>query len=315
MRLDENSPFIDYLDTPFAKEFGSFFLPLRNKEEELQSLTVLEALKRLPMEERFIPDTIEGMNDALRRMEEEKDFAHTIKTNPAAKYLSYPVRKEKGKVLILPGGGYQCVAGFVEGYPIAKELNESGYSAYVLNYSVGVEAKFPRPMFDVADSLHDIIPEGYKRYAVLGFSAGGHLAASICLKKNQDLLSLSSRPAVLGLGYPVISCLLPTHGGSRDIILGEYKDNPMFQESLSIERFIDEEFPPTFCWCGEYDDCVPSINSHALEKSLSEKSIKRKFIYGNFSKHGLGRGKNSPIEGWIKNFASFLDENLCKFPF
>lgn len=314
MKITLTSPFSSYLDTLFAKEFGSFFLPLRGKEEELRNLSVGEALKRIPIGERFIPDLLEGMNDALERMSRD-DFAYVSKTNPAARYLAYPVDKEKGKVIILPGGGYEAVAGFVEGYPIAKEINSYGYSAYVLNYSCGVNALFPRPMLDVSESINHIIPEASRRYAILGFSAGGHLAGSICLRKNQDLIGLNSRPGVLGLGYPVISFYQPTHGGTRERVLGERKNDVIFQKAYSIEENIDDKFPPTFCWCGEGDDCVPSINSHMLEATLAKKSIKREFLYGDFKEHGLGRAQNTPMEGWTKKFIDFCDKNLCKYLF
>ena len=307
MELSENSSFATYLDSEFAEKYGDFFLPLRGvNKEELRKLTVGEALTRLSVALRFVPDAIKGMNDCLRRMGEE-GFAMTTSTDPAVRYLSYPVENEKGKVLIIPGGGYLIVAGYVEGYPVAKELNEAGYSAYVIGYSVAEKAAFPRPLLDVASAIHSIVGED-RRYALVGFSAGGHLAASCCLKQNQELMKLKYRPAAVGLGYPVITCLSATHGNGRLRALGGQADSREAQAKLSVERHIDDKYPPTYCWCGLYDGCVPSMNSHALELALAEKSVKRKFFYMDFEDHGLGRGANSPVEGWVKDFASFLDE-------
>ncbi len=310
MGLNENSPFSEYLDSEFAIRFGDFFLPLRGVDkDELRKLTAGEALTKLSVAPRFVPDAIEGINDCLSRMGQD-GFAVTTRTDPSVRYLSYPVENEKGKVLVLPGGGYMIVAGYVEGYPVAKELNEAGYSAYVIGYSVGDKAEFPRPLLDVASAIHSIVPEGYRRYALLGFSAGGHLAAASCLKQYQDMMDLKHRPAALGLGYPVISCLTPTHGNGRLRLLGRRFDSREAQIELSVERHIDAEYPPTYCWCGLYDGCVSSMHSHGLELALKEKSIKKKFFYGDFDDHGLGRGVNSLVEGWVKDFASFLDEAM-----
>lgn len=310
--LTMDSPFREYLDSDFRKGFGDFFLPLRAKEEELRELTIGEALARNGIEERLREDTLEGIEDAFGR--DLSTFGHVLPHNRASRYLSYEIQGEKGKVIILPGGGYEYVAGFVEGYPIAKEFNKLGYSAYVLNYSVGEEARFPRPLFDVAGSVTDIIPPGSRRYALLGFSAGGHLASYFCTKEAQAMTAMVARPGALLLGYPVITMRNATHGGSRLRVLGEDMSDARM-DMLSVERHIDHGYPPTYCWCGEKDDCVPSKNSHDLEEALRKNNVEHEFYYGDFAKHGLGDGHDSPMEGWIEHAAVLLDRWLDDYFF
>lgn len=310
--LTMDTPFRAYLDSPFRKGFGDFFLPLRVPEDELRGLTIGEALSRNGIEERLRKDTLEGIEDALGR--DLSSFGHVVEHNEASRYLSYEVPGEKAKVLILPGGGYEYVAGFVEGYPIAREFNRLGYSAYVLNYSVGEDARFPRPLFDVAGSVADIIPPGSRRYALLGFSAGGHLASYFCTREAQSMTAMVARSGALLLGYPVITMREATHGGSRLRVLGEEMSEARM-DMLSVERHIDRGYPPTYCWCGEHDDCVPSKNSHVLEMALEQNHVEHEFFYGDFAKHGLGDGHGSPMEGWIAHASALLDRWLDDYFF
>ena len=106
-------------------------------------------------------------------------------------------------VIICPGGGYTCVSAN-EGEPVAMFFNRHGYHAFVLRYSVKEHATWPNPINDFDEAM-DLIRskcEEWKIYsdkiAVVGFSAGGHLAAAAAtMSKN--------RPNAALLGYAVAS--------------------------------------------------------------------------------------------------------------
>ena len=126
-------------------------------------------------------------------------------------------RGPRPTVLVCPGGGYAYCSDR-EAEPIALSFYEKGYQAFVLYYSVKEEAGDMRPLMDVSYSmilLRDKAEEWQidpDHIAVAGFSAGGHLAASLgilwdheALKAKMDTKNGKNRPNAMILGYPVIT--------------------------------------------------------------------------------------------------------------
>ena len=138
-------------------------------------------------------------------------------------------RKNRPAVLIIPGGGYDWVSDR-EGEPVAFALLAKGIQCYVLKYSC-VKKSFPLDLLEAACALayirehaveNDINPEDI---TVLGFSAGGHLAASLAVHWNRSFVKAplgffkgEHRPNALALSYPVISAT-DTHQGSIDNLM------------------------------------------------------------------------------------------------
>ncbi len=87
----------------------------------------------------------------------------------------FPVEGSKGAVVVCPGGGYTMKAPH-EGDPIAEMLNRAGISAYVLDYRVK-PCHMEAPLGDASRAIRVVRGMGYEKVAILGFSAGGHLAA------------------------------------------------------------------------------------------------------------------------------------------
>ncbi|HVF93735.1 MAG TPA: alpha/beta hydrolase, partial [Sphingomonas sp.] len=180
-------------------------------------------------------------------------------------------------VLVIPGGGYSFVSLRGEGIDVARALNARGITCFVLNYRLPAEGWSDRanvPLQDAQRALRLIRAEA-RRYAVdpaklgvLGFSAGGHLAASLATLHATPVYRAvdaadrqSARPAFAGLMYAV-SNVDPgrSHGGSRANLLGPVPD-PALERRYAADRRITATTPPLFIVHAEDDATVPVFNS------------------------------------------------------
>lgn len=190
--------------------------------------------------------------------------------HPAAAAANQPL----GAVLIIPGGGYGGRATDHEGYQIAAAVNRAGLHAFVLQYRVAPNTH-PAPLLDVSRGLRLIRARAEewllnpRMLAVLGFSAGGHLAASISVlhrrypfAEDDDLSGrFSNRPDATILCYPVItSDEAWAHKGSFANLLGPDATEEQRSE-FSLEKHIDEETPSAFLFHTTGDAAVPVENS------------------------------------------------------
>ena len=227
----------------------------------------------------------------------------------------YPVRDECKHpfALVIPGGGYQMVCSYVEGAPIARELNKRGYAAFVLYYRCGKNAKYPAPMEDVERALQEILTgaETYgivtDGYSLWGASAGGHLAATMGLTDKGLVGRGFPAPSALILSYPVITMGDGTHIGSRKALLG---NTPSEQEIdlASVQNHICEDASPTFLWYGTADKIVDPQNSEMLAAALKKNNIPYSLqTYPNVG-HGVGLGKGLACDGWFDKAVDFWEQ-------
>lgn len=180
-------------------------------------------------------------------------------------------------VVIFPGGGYgYCSAREAE--PIACAFNAAGINAVTVEYRVNTP--YPAALEDASDALVYVREHAAEwntdpdKIVVCGFSAGGHLAASIsvlCSKepaiKREDRLN---RPNGMILAYPVISAISFPHQASF-VNIGV--TTPELMELNSIERQTDTDTPPAFIWHTFSDTTVPLENSLMLAASLRKSKV------------------------------------------
>ncbi|HEY4692229.1 MAG TPA: alpha/beta hydrolase [Bellilinea sp.] len=173
-------------------------------------------------------------------------------------------------VLICPGGSYLYCSDR-EGEPIALAFMAAGYQAFVLRYSVGEFAAFPRPLMDAENALELIRARAEEwqvdpgKIAACGFSAGGHLAAALGTMGRV-------RPNALILAYP---CILDSMSASLS------KPIP------SLEREVTSQTPPTFIWATAADERVPVENSLEFAAALNHARVPFEIhVYQNGA-HGL----------------------------
>ncbi len=214
-------------------------------------------------------------------------------------------------VLICPGGGYTLLAYDKEGTDFAKFLNAYGYTAFVLKYRLPEELSNINPsispLLDAQRAIEIIRANskewGIESIGIMGFSAGGHLAATLAAHHE------GNRPDFLILAYPVVTMEDNyTHEGSKKNLLGE---NPSKEEVsfYSIEQQITEDMPPTFIVHSMDDMVVPIENSLQLAVALKSSKVPLELhVYpegGHGFAFGLGRGR---VYNWSDALLAWLND-------
>lgn len=211
-----------------------------------------------------------------------------------------------GCVIVLPGGGY-CSLAVHEGQPIAEMYNKAGFAAFVLRYRVD-PYRYPAIFADVHRAVRwvryhaaefNINPE---KIAVLGFSAGGHLAMVACehfdygRTDGDEIDAVSSRPNAGILCYPVISLFSSnTHVGSRESLLGYEKNDVYMQERYSGEINVRLDMPSIFFWHTAEDNCVDVRNSLDMAAAMRKIGVPFEMHVFPYGGHGVGLGyENNP---------------------
>ena len=227
----------------------------------------------------------------------------------------FPVEEEAKFAVVCAGGGYESVCSFVEAFPVAQALNEMGYHAFVVNYRVGQDAHFPNPMDDLANAVSYILEHGEEfridtqDYAVVGFSAGGHLAASFGTESLGYKKYALPKPGMMMLAYPVVTMGKYTHRGSRLNLLGkENISNHEIQDHFSIEKQVTAAFPTTYLWQCEADNTVPVENSRMLAEALEQCGVAFKYRLYPGNAHGWGLATGKEAEGWLEEAVEFWEE-------
>lgn len=247
-----------------------------------------------------------------------------IKERPKRKLVtleSYIIGKNAPTVLICPGGAYKFVSDPNEGKPFAEKMNERGYNAFVLFYSVGSgTARYPHPLEDVARAMQFIKSKAEEfeidanRIALMGSSAGGHLCSFFATQYKRfeceyEGNNYSLKPSVLLLTYPVITMGDLTHKVSRQNLLG-FMTGKTERDAASVEKHITSDYPPTFAWHNRDDQSVDYRNSVMLEEALNTNGVINEFLYFENGGHGIGLAEGKDAEGWINKAIDFLDRNI-----
>lgn len=269
-----------------------------------------------------------------------KDVFPKLKTN--GKLVSY-VRSNfneidadirRKSVLICPGGGYYFTSKR-EAEPIALAFLARGFNAFVLYYDTNEgKTRYPAHLLEASAALAYIRrnAEHYNAYenniAVLGFSAGGHLAASLGTLWNEgfidDTLALKhgeNRPDGMILCYPVITSGEFAHKGSFDALLGDEKSAELMHK-LSLENSVGAHTPPAFIWHTLNDGGVPSENSFLFAAALRKNNIPFELHIYPDGVHGLSLGTretkaagndaliNEHVTSWIDLCSAWVERYL-----
>jgi len=226
-------------------------------------------------------------------------------------------------VIICPGGGYSFLAMTHEGYDVAKRLNELGVAAFVLKYRLPDDRSQPdktiAPLLDAQQALrlvrqlapkYNLNPE---RIGMMGFSAGGHLAATagthFARPVGDNPGPASVRPAFLVLLYPVISFSDSImHKGSRDNLLGPSPGAEQIRQ-YSNELQVSAQTPPTFLMQAEDDKTVPVQNSLVFYQALHRHHVPAEMHIYPKGGHGFGMNNATTKDQWMDRLQNWLDAN------
>lgn len=235
-------------------------------------------------------------------------------------YLPAPAKAAGTAVIVCPGGGYTNLAMDHEGKQIAEWLNSLGIAAFVLKYRLGPRYHHPAQLQDAQRALRYVRSQAKEfgiapdRIGIMGFSAGGHLAATAGThfdagnpEAADPIERVSSRPDFLILCYPVISFTTQyTHAGSRRMLLGDAPD-PELMEYLSNEKQITPQTPPTFLFHTDEDKGVPAENSVLFYLGLRKAGVPAELHIYEKGRHGVGLAQKDPIlSSWSGRLADWL---------
>jgi acetyl esterase/lipase len=226
-------------------------------------------------------------------------------------------------VIICPGGGYGALASSSEGSDVAQALSKLGISAFVLKYRLPDDLimvdKSIGPLQDAQRSIQ-LLRENAKEWnidpskiGIMGFSAGGHLAASLSTNFSQSLISnplkTSFRPDFSVLIYPVISFTDSlANKGSRDNLIG---NNPSEEtkRKFSNELQVSAQTPHAFLVHASNDSPVPVANSIVYYQSLLKLKIYSSLILYPGGNHGFGMNNKTTSSRWMDDLKFWLIDN------
>jgi acetyl esterase/lipase len=234
-------------------------------------------------------------------------------------------------VVVLPGGGYMATSDR-EAEPIALSYIAAGFNAAVVRYRIREDAAWPNPQVDASEALK-YIRENAERFltdpdkiAVCGFSAGGHLTASLGVHWNDPEIQERSgchngenRPNALILGYPVINDpVLFSDPRSMQVHLKDYVGTDKYDEMydyISCQKHVKAGVtPPTFIFSTWEDSVVPIKNTLLFAAALDEERIPAEIHIFQRGEHGMALGDFRTCPGpmsadavdWIRLSANWL---------
>lgn len=228
-------------------------------------------------------------------------------------------------MVVCPGGGY-AFCSEREAEPVGLRFLPLGYNVFVLNYSVAPHC-YPTQLREVA-AVMELIYENAEqwhcdteRIAIIGFSAGGHLAAHYANAYDCDGVRKAfpnSKPVNASvLCYPVISADKNiAHIGSFQNLLGKQEITEDDVEKFSCNNMVSDKTPPTFIWATAEDNLVPVQNSLVYALALAKHKVPFELRVFPFGHHGLSTADDQTcgplneklmrVNGWLDEVTSWL---------
>lgn len=247
------------------------------------------------------------------------------------------INRKRASVLVCPGGAYWRTAPH-EGEPVALSFLAKGYNAFVLDYSTRdrSERLYPTQLLEASAAIA-YIRKNCEKYnvksdsiAICGFSAGGHLAASVGMfwseKFIEEKLGIThgeNKPNGMILSYPVISSGEFANQYSFQMLLGEEAPQEL-RDKLSLENAVSENTPPAFIWATFDDTTVPAENSLLLASAMKRANIPFELHIYPTGRHGLSLGnfettpEDDPerialhVESWLHLCADWIAKYIDK---
>ncbi|MFB9330017.1 alpha/beta hydrolase [Paenibacillus aurantiacus] len=264
--------------------------------------------------------------------------------------------RRRPAVIVCPGGGYMGTSDR-EAEPVALRFAAQGYHAFVLRYTTfwpgfvdfathplpgNPRTRYPQPLFDLGKAITvvrqhaetwNVDPD---RIAICGFSAGGHLAASLGVHWQDDFLSehlgvpnASLKPNALILSYPLLDFVSMKQEveakaspedkafwqKSNQAIFGTAEPSDEERARLSPPRYVSSSMPPTFVWHTADDDLVYVSNALNLASAMAAHQVPFELHVFERGVHGMSLGDETSAGGpehvnpdsqWMRAALKFL---------
>ena len=266
------------------------------------------------------PGTIPGSKEAPDKERTETDGIvriHEISRPTLTVFLPEGIKGTVPAVVICPGGGYGINAFQHEGVDVARLLNEWGVAAFVLKYRIPSEKtmynRMTGPLQDAQQAIALVRSRAAEfridpdKIGIMGFSAGGHLAATAATKFGKPMVDGADvHPDFQILIYPVISFRDGVgHKGSRDNLLGSDPTSELI-DLFSAELQVTARTPPAFLVHASDDEAVLPENSIRYYQALLKKNVRAELHLYERGGHGFGLNNPTTRDHWPERLRNWL---------
>jgi acetyl esterase/lipase len=217
-------------------------------------------------------------------------------------------------VVVLPGGAYMGLAANLEGRQVADWFTARGFRAFILSYRLSSHGYLlPVPLLDARRAIQTVRARARdyaidpNRIVLIGFSAGGHLAALAATQfipgkpdADDPIDRASSRPDFLVLGYPWIGAISSDTSHLSYCQLFDVMDKcEALRTAYSPDLFVTKDTPPTFLFHTFNDQTVPVEQGLRFYEALIKAGVPSEaHIFAN-GPHGVGLGKaDAALDQW-----------------
>lgn len=237
-------------------------------------------------------------------------------------------RAERPAVIIAPGGSYVMLAADLEGREVADWFAARGVMAFVLRYRLGEKYQYPIPLGDAQRAVRYVRANAAKygvdpeRIGIMGFSAGGHLAAMESVSAEtadataaDPIDKASSKPNFVVLGYPWLNAMSPNANGMitycannatvKTVPADKCKE---IETKYSPVKYVTSATPPTFIYITS-DDKTVDVQA-AIDYFEAMRAAKAVVEFHSFAHgaHGSGLGNGDPaldlwpqlLDAWLR---------------
>ena len=284
----------------------------------------LNAQEIIPLYDGIIPNSKPSTDREVSARNKDGLMITRYVSNPTLIwYKPAKISDMHSAIIICPGGGYGALASSSEGSDVAEALSKLGISAFVLKYRLPDDLimvdKSIGPLQDAQRAIQ-LLREKAKEWnidsakiGIMGFSAGGHLAASLSNNFSQSLISnplkTSLRPDFSVLIYPVISFTDSlANKGSRDNLIGINPSDEV-KRKFSNELQVSAQTPHAFLVHASNDSPVPVANSIVYYQSLLKLKIYSSLILYPGGNHGFGMYNKTTSSRWMDDLKYWLIDN------
>ena len=240
-------------------------------------------------------------------------------------FVPHPGTGNGTVVIIAPGGAYVGLASNLEGRQVADWFAVRGVTAFVLKYRLGPDNPYPIPLLDARHAVRLVrsLSKDYNlradRIGIMGFSAGGHLAAVEATSfdegrpnANDPVERFSDRPDFLILGYPWLNAmqvndrnLITYCSVLRTLPTGDCKD---WEQKYTPTLHVTPNTPSTFIYSTSDDALVPVEASVEFYSALLRAGVPAEMHLFRHGAHGSGLGRGDAsldfwgnlLEAWLR---------------